>query len=90
MDREEAIVVNAQMKALDAVVFLPDYLMEEATSDNGETLLEDNYEFKPSSLYMEQILRIFPQEITVKYKLIPAFEESFMTMNESNTGDSSI
>jgi hypothetical protein len=38
LDREEARIVEAQMKALDAVVFLPDALMEEATSDNGETI----------------------------------------------------
>ena len=36
LDREEAIIVQAQMKALDAVVFLPDHLMEEAIQDTGE------------------------------------------------------
>jgi hypothetical protein len=41
------------MKAIDAIAFLPDYLMDEAMSDYGETILQDNYEFKPSSLYME-------------------------------------
>lgn len=30
LDHEEARIVEAQMKALDAVVFLPDNLMEEA------------------------------------------------------------
>ena len=35
---------------------------------------------------MEQIMRIFPQEVTAKYKVIPSFEESFMTMDESKGG----
>lgn len=74
------------MKALDAVIFLPDHLMEEAIQDTGETQFQDTLEFKPASLYMEQIMRIFPQELTCKYKVIPAFEESFMTMNESKGG----
>ena len=42
LDREEAIIVEAQMKALDAVVFLPDYLMEEAIQDTGETRFQDS------------------------------------------------
>jgi hypothetical protein len=86
LDREEALIVEAQMKALDAVIFLPDHLMEEAIQDTGETQFQDTLEFKPASLYMEQIMRIFPQELTCKYKVIPAFEESFMTMNESKGG----
>jgi hypothetical protein len=44
------------------------------------------HEFRPVILYMEQFLRILPQEITCKYKVLPAFEESFMTMNESQGG----
>jgi hypothetical protein len=86
LDREEAIIVEAQMKALDAVVFLPDHLMEEAIQDTGELRHQDMSEFTPSSLYMEQMMRIFPQEITAKYKVIPSFEESFMTMDESKGG----
>lgn len=90
LDREEALIVEAQMKALDAVIFMPDHLMEEAIQDNGETQQQDMLEFKPSSLFMEQILRIFPQELTCKYKVIPAFEESFMAMNESKGGKDQI
>ena len=74
------------MKALDAVVFLPDYLMEEAIQDNGEMLNQDELEFKPSSLFIEQYMRIFPQELTCKLKVLPAFEESLMTMTESKVG----
>ena len=37
LDKEEALIVEAQMKALDAVIFMPDYLMEEAIQDTGET-----------------------------------------------------
>lgn len=82
LDEEEGNMVEAQMKALDAVVFLPDNLMEEALQDSGETNLQDNYDYKPFQLYIEQMMRIFPEEITCKLKITPAFEESFMAMNE--------
>ena len=45
-------------------------------------------EFMPAILYMEQILRIFPREITCRYKMIPAYEETFMRWAEENTDDS--
>ena len=34
-------------------------------------------------LYMEQMMRMFPKEITARYRLIPAFEESLMREEES-------
>jgi len=38
---------------MDAIVFLPDYLMEECLGEGGETMQEDMFEFRPSMLYME-------------------------------------
>ena len=57
---------------------LPDYLMNEATSETGASVSDEMQEFMPAILYMEQILRVFPRELTCKYKMIPAFEESLM------------
>jgi TfoX/Sxy family transcriptional regulator of competence genes len=36
IDQEEATMTEAQMKALDALIFLPDYLMDETLQDSGE------------------------------------------------------
>ena len=39
-------------------------------------------EFSPSIMYMPQIMYMFPQEETAKYKFLPAFKESFMRIEE--------
>ena len=44
--------------------------------------MEDDGEFIPSVLYMEQILQMFPPEQTSRYRLFPAFEESLMRSAE--------
>lgn len=72
---------------MDAIVFLPDYLFDEVTCEGGEAAEEDEYEFTPAMLYMEQIMRMFPREITCRYKLFPAFEESMMREEESRDED---
>ena len=61
--------------------------MEEALSDTGAENAQDYSEFKPSVLYMEQMLRIFPREITAKWRMIPAFEESFMRIEEAKNSE---
>ena len=76
-----------QLKALDALVFLPDYLFDEATSETGATLSDEMHEFQPGMLYMEQLLRIFPREMSCRYKLLPAFEETFMRWEEARGAD---
>ena len=49
---------------------------------------EDLREFQPSIMYMEQMQRLYPREITTKWKLFPAFEETLMRIEESrNTSD---
>ena len=82
IDREYSNLVETQLKALDSVIFLPDYLFEEATSDSGAQASEDMYEFQPSVLYMEQFMNMFPPETTHRLRLIPAFEESYMRLAE--------
>ena len=47
--------------------------------------MEDDAEFVPSVLYMEQILQMFPPEQTVRYRLFPAFEESLMRSAEAQS-----
>ena len=69
---------------MDAVVYLPDYLMEECLGESGETLQDDLNEFRPAVLYMEQMLRLYPQEISAKWRIYPAFEESLMRIEESS------
>ena len=45
LDMERAKMAHAQLKAIDASVFLPDYLIEEAHSDSGTQQNEDLHEF---------------------------------------------
>jgi len=63
---------------MDAIMYLPDYLLQEAMSDSGQQASEDNYEFAPAVVYIEQIMTMFPPEQTARLRLIPAFEESLM------------
>lgn len=76
-----------QLKALDAILFLPDYLMEEILSEDGSINSEDMHEFRPSMLYMEQMLRVMPREITCRWRFLPAFEESLMKIEDARTAE---
>jgi len=53
MDMEQSKVNSLQIKAVDAILFLPDYLLEETMSDSGAQAMEDVSEFAPSVVYME-------------------------------------
>ena len=83
MDKEKANLLNTQIRAMDSILFLPDYLMTEALSDVGAQAADEDNEFTFAVLYMEQILQMFPPEQTVRYRMIPAFEESFMRSAEA-------
>ena len=61
-----------------AVYFLPDYLRQEAEQQGGQEMSDNLVEFRPAILYTEQMMRIFPREIAVRFKLMPAFEETLM------------
>ena len=74
------------MAAMESSLFLPDYLLEEAWSDQGGLRSDQVEEFTPAVLYMEQILRIFPREYTSRLKMIPAGEETLMKLDESKGG----
>ena len=40
-------------------------------------------EFRPAVMYMEQMLRIYPREMTCIWKILPSFEESLMRIEDS-------
>ena len=65
-----------------ACCFLPDYLLEEVQQDSGAELSENMHEFMPAMLYTEQLMRILPKEIAVRFKIYPAFEETLMRWQE--------
>ena len=67
---------------MDAILFLPDYLLEEALSDHGEQASEEAHEFKGAVVYMEQFMQMLPPEQTCRMRLMPAFQESFMRAAE--------
>ena len=82
IDLERGKMLQVQMKALDAIVYLPDYLIQEINSDTGEQADEDMNEFSPGTIYLEQIMQMFPPEQTCRMRLMPAFQESFMRIAE--------
>ena len=86
LEEEANLHLKAQVKAMDATFFLPDYLMEEAWGQTGELEIEQNQEFLPAHLYTEQVLRILPRELSCKLRMIPAFEETLMKMDEKRGG----
>jgi len=57
-------------------------------SDSGAQAMEDFQEFAPSVVYMEQIMQMFPPEMTCRLRLIPAFEESLMRSAETANEES--
>ena len=83
LDQEENDNLVHQMATMDALVFLPDHLFKEVTVEGGEAQEEDEHEFTPGIIYQEQIMRMFPRELTARLKLIPAFEEQLMREEES-------
>lgn len=85
IEKETNEQLKVQMKAMDAICFLPDYLMEECLNEGGETMNEDMKEFRPAMMYMEQMLRLYPREITCRWRLMPAFEESLMRIEEARS-----
>eukprot|EP00347_Sterkiella_histriomuscorum_P002067 403369599 len=77
------------IEALDSIVFLPDQLFEECLAESGESRSMENFEYTSGNLYLEQILRIFPREYTVRLKFAPAFEETLMKYEETRGGGKS-
>ena len=45
-------------------------------------MYDDGHEFAPSTLYSEQVLRIFPKEYTNKLRMLPAYDETLMKFEE--------
>ena len=87
IEKEYNTQLNHQLATMDALVFLPDYLFKEITTEGGEVQEDDEYEFTPAMLYQEQINRMFPRELTCRMKLLPAYEEQFMREEESRNDD---
>ncbi len=87
MEKEGVLHLKSQYTALEACMFLPDYLMEETMTESGAQDSEAMEEFMPAVLYMEQILKIFPKEYTNRLRMLPAWEESLMKYDESKGGD---
>ena len=81
--KEKSAFMATQVKAMDAILFLPDYLLEEAISDHGEQGAEEEHEFKPAIVYMEQFMQMLPPEQTCRLRLLPAFQESLMRAAEA-------
>ena len=63
---------------MDAIVQLPDYLQHECLQDSGEIQSQEMADYYPAILYSEQMLRLWPRELSAKLRLTPAFEETFM------------
>ena len=86
LEKESTLSLKSQLNALEACLFLPDYLMEETFTESGTAQSEAMEEFMPGVLYTEQILSIFPKEYTNRLRLLPAWEETLMKYSES-TGE---
>ena len=70
-----------QFQTDQSLLFLPLYLQKELDEENTETQADNMQEFVPAQLYNEQVMRIFPKEIAVRFKMLPSFEETFIKIN---------
>ncbi len=84
LERESTLALKTHLSALEACLFLPDYLMEETFTESGSSQSEAMEEFMPGVLYTEQVLRIFPKEYTNRLRLLPAWEETLMKYSEGS------
>ena len=71
-------MIDLQYNTDVACFFLPDYLQEEVGQQTGQELSDNMVEFSPAMMYTEQMMRLLPREIAVRYKIFPAFEETLM------------
>ena len=83
LEQEASAGIDTSMSALEACLFLPDYLLDETLNEQGHTATESMEEFQASTLYMEQILRIFPKEFANRLRMSPAYEETLMKYDEA-------
>lgn len=88
VEKELAAQLQVQLKAIDSIFFLPDYLMEECLGEDGEMREEDTREYEPYIMYIDQLQRLFPREITAKWRVMPAFEETLMRYEETRAQES--
>ena len=85
--QEEDRMHGLQVDTDVACAFLPDYLEEEVQGGSGAELSENMQEFMPATLYTEQLMRILPKEIAVRFKIYPGFEETLMRWQEKYDQD---
>ena len=82
IQQEELNYLKAKIPAVDALFFLPDYLFHEAVEFNDEILAEQMQEYNLGQLYLEQMMRVFPKELTQRFRFGPAIEETLIKMME--------
>ena len=78
------MLADEQINTDMACAFLPDYLRNEVEQQGGQEMSDNFHEFKPTILFTEQMMRIFPRELAVRFKLMPAFEETLMRWQEQH------
>ena len=82
MAEEERKLIQQQYNCDVACLFLPDYLQDEVAQQAGEEISENMHEFSPAMMYTEQLMRLLPREVAVRFKIFPAFEETLMRWQE--------
>ena len=74
MQAQEAgrkVLLN-KLKAAQACLFLPDYLMVETIDLDDEEELDHDiiYEYEPSTLYLDQVYHLYPRELSMRINLM--------------------
>ena len=82
MDAEESLMIQQQASCDVAKFFLPEYLQDEINSQGGLEMQQNFEEFTPAVMYQDQMMRLFPRQLVVKFKMLPAFEETMMRWQE--------
>mmetsp|Transcript_40203 Transcript_40203/g.46114 ORF Transcript_40203/g.46114 Transcript_40203/m.46114 type:complete len:80 (+) Transcript_40203:333-572(+) len=61
--------------AIEACMFLPEHLYREVMTESPDSKLESVDGFTPNDMYLDQIMEMYPRELTERVKMSPPIQD---------------